>query len=112
MTTAPTNRADRSLDSFLGWQTQLANAVLVVAGLFLLVAGAFFLTALTGDGWAWLGYLLAAGIAIFEVPAVVLAVVTLRISKAGPRRGRVTAVSAALLAACPLLLWMLWGINS
>ena len=47
-------------------------------------------------------------IALFEVPAVVLAVVALRGSKVAPGRGQ-AAAAAALIALGPLLLWGLWG---
>jgi hypothetical protein len=92
----------------------LAWTSLVVGGLLLLMAGALCAFASSGDDWAWVGYYYAAGIAIFEVPAVVLALVALRSSAtaAGRGRGRVAAALAALLVPCPFLLWGLWGLSS
>jgi hypothetical protein len=69
----------------------LAWPSLVLAALLLLAAAAYLQTALTGDGWAFLGYYYAAVIAVFEMPAVVLAAVALRRSKVAPGRGRVAA---------------------
>lgn len=106
--TAPKNRPAPTCT----WPAVLACATLVLAVLLLLAAGAFLRAARTGDGWAWLGYYYAGVIAIFEVPAVVLAVVALRGSKSAPGRARVTAAAAALLAPGPLLLWGLWGLYS
>ena len=77
----------------------------------LLIAGALFMAASTGDEWAWVGYYFAGGIAIVEVPATALALVTLSLRRTTLRRGRVTASLAALLAPCPLLLWGLWGLS-
>jgi hypothetical protein len=90
----------------------LAWPALVLAVLLLLAAAGFLLVALTGDGWAFLGYFYAGVIAVFEVPAVVLVFVALRRSKVAPGRGRVAAATAALLALAPLLLWGLWGLYS
>jgi hypothetical protein len=83
----------------------LAYAVLVVGGVLLLAVGALCMAASTGDEWAWVGYYFAAGIAIFEVPAIALALVALSARRTAPRRGRVTASLAALLVVCPLPLW-------
>jgi hypothetical protein len=52
----------------------LAWPALVLATLLLLAAAAFLQVALTGAGWAFLGYFYAGAIAVFEVPAVILAV--------------------------------------
>jgi len=93
------------------WPDVLAYAALVVGGILLLVSGGLFLAAGTGDEWAWVGYYFAAGIAIFEVPAIALALVALRTRRTSRRRARVTASLAALLVACPLLLWGLWGLS-
>jgi hypothetical protein len=90
----------------------LSRATLTLAAILLLAAGGLLLAARTGEGWAWLGYYFAAAIAIFEVPAVVLAVVAQRASTVAPGRRRVTAAAAALLAPGPLLLWGLWGLCS
>ena len=106
--TAPTSRPIPSRT----WPVVLTYAALILAGFLLLAAGGFYLAARTGDGWAWLGYYYAGGIAIFEVPAVVLAFVALRGARTTPGRVPVAAVSAALLAPCPLLLWGLWGLYS
>ena len=89
----------------------LAYAALIVGGVLLLAAGALAIDASTGDEWAWVGYYFAGGIAIFEVPAIALALVTLSLRRTTLRRGRVTASLAALLAPCPLLLWGLWGLS-
>jgi hypothetical protein len=107
MSTAPKDRPTPSRT----WTAVLARAALVLAVLLLLAATGFLLVALTGDGWAWLGYYYAGVIALLEVPAVVLAVVALRGSKVAPGRGLVAA-AAALLALGPLLLWGIWGLYS
>ena len=93
------------------WPGMLAYAALVVGGVLLLAAGALALDASTEDGWAWVGLYLAGGVAIFEVPAIALALVTLSLRRTTLRRGRATASLAALLAPCPLLLWGLWGLS-
>ena len=89
----------------------LAYGALVLGGVLLLVAGALFMAASTGDEWAWVGYYFAAGIAVFEVPAIALALVALSARRAHPRRERVTASLAAILVVCPLLLWGFWGLS-
>jgi hypothetical protein len=89
----------------------LAHAALAGSGLLLLAAGALYMAAGTGDEWAWVGYYYAVAIAIFEVPAIVLAFVALRGSRTTPGRGRVAAVLSALLVLCPLFLWGLWGLS-
>lgn len=106
MSTAPKSRLVPSRM----WPAALAYVALVLAGLLLLAAGGLCLAARSGDGWAWLGYYYAGGIAIFEAPAVILSLVALRGSRTTPGRGRVTAVLAALLVPCPLLLWGIWGL--
>jgi hypothetical protein len=93
------------------WPGVLAYAALVLAGLLLVAAGALWLDANSGAGWAWVGYYYAVGIAIFEAPALVLAIAALRGRRTNPRRGRVTASLAALLALGPLVLWGLWGLS-
>ena len=93
------------------WPPVLAYAALVLGGLLLLAAGALWMAASTGAGWTWVSYYYAGGIAIFEVPAIVLALVALRGSETTPGRERVTATLAALLVPCPLLLWGLWGLS-
>ena len=93
------------------WPDLLAHAALVMGGVLLLAAGALCLAASTGDEWAWVGYYFAAVIAIFEVPAIALALVALSARRTHPRRGRVTASLAALLVVCPLLLWGFWGLS-
>jgi hypothetical protein len=93
------------------WPDMLAYAALVVGGVLLLAAGALCIAASSGDEWAWVGYYFAGGIAFFEVPAIALAVVALSARRTTPRRGRVTASLAALLAPCPLLLWGFWGLS-
>ena len=93
------------------WPDMLAYAALVVAGVLLLAAGAISMAASTGDEWAWVGYYFAGAIAIFEVPAIGLALVALSARRATPRRARVTASLAALLVVCPLLLWGFWGLS-
>ena len=91
----------------------LAWPALVLSVLLLLAAAGWLLVALTGDGWAFLGYFYGGVIAVFEVPAVILAWVALRRSQGTPGRGRVAAAAgAALLALVPLLLWGLWGLSS
>ena len=92
------------------WPDMLAYTALVLGGVLLLAAGALFMAASTGDEWAWVGYYYAAGIAIFEMPAIALALVALS-ARATPRRARVAASLAALLVVCPLLLWGLWGLS-
>jgi hypothetical protein len=94
------------------WPDLLAYAALGVGGVLLLAAGALCMAASTGDEWAWVGYYDAAGLAIFEVPAIALAIVALSSRRTSPRRARVTASLAALLVVCPLLLWGLWGLSS
>jgi hypothetical protein len=90
----------------------LAWPSLVLAAL-LLLAAAFLEVVLTGDGWAFLGYYYYAGvIAVFEVPAVVLAAVALHRSKVVPGREQVAAATSVLLVLAPLLLWGLWGLYS
>jgi hypothetical protein len=106
MSTADENRAGQSRT----WIVVTAWAALVLAVLLLLSAGGFLLVASTGDGWAFLGYYYSAVIAVFEVPAVVLAVVALVASKGTPGRGRVVCTIAALFALGPLLLWGLLGL--
>ena len=93
------------------WPDVLAYGALVMGGVLLLAAGALAVDASTGDEWAWVGYYFAAVIAIFEVPAVALALVALSARRTHPRRERVTASLAALLVVCPLLLWGLWGLS-
>ena len=93
------------------WPVMLAYATLLGGGVLLLAAGALCMAASTGDEWAWVGYCFAGGIAIFEVPAIALALVALRARRTTPRRGRVTASLAALLVVCPLLLWGFWGLS-
>jgi hypothetical protein len=70
------------------------------------------MVAITGDGWAFLGYYYVGVIAVFEVPAATLGFIALRRSKVAPGRGRVAAASAALLAPAPLLLWGHWGLSN
>jgi hypothetical protein len=94
------------------WPLVIAVASLVLSGLLLLAAGALWVTASTGEGWAWVGYYYAVGIAIFEVPAIVLAAAALRGLIATSPRGHVMAAFAAALVPCPLLLWGLWGLGS
>ena len=61
------------------WPAGLARATLILAVLLLLAAGCFFCWPLAPEtGGAWLGYYYAAVITVFEVPAVLLAVVVLR----------------------------------
>ncbi len=93
------------------WPDLLAYAVLVMGGVLLLAAGVLFIAASTGDEWAWVGYYYAAGIAIFEVPAIALALVALSARRTTARRARVAASLAALLVVCPLLLWGFWGLT-
>ena len=94
------------------WPVMLAYTALGSGGVLLLAAGALALDASTEDGWAWVGLYLAGGIAIFEVPAIALALLALSARRANPRRGRVAASLAALLVVCPLLLWGFWGLSS
>ncbi len=94
------------------WPDMLAYVALVMGGVQLLAAGALLMAASTGDEWAWVGYYLAGGIAIFDVPAIALALVALSARRTTPRRGRVTASLAALLVVSPLLLWGFWGLSS
>jgi uncharacterized membrane protein SirB2 len=93
------------------WPDILAYAVLVLGGVLLLAAGVLFMAASTGDEWAWVGYYYAAGIAVFEVPAIALALIALSARRNTPRRARLVASLAALLVVCPLLLWGLWGLS-
>jgi hypothetical protein len=93
------------------WPDLLAYAALAMGGVLLLAAAALCMAASTGDEWAWVGYYFAAGIAIFEVPAIALALVALSARRTNPRRGRVTASLAALLVICPLILWGFWGLS-
>lgn len=93
------------------WPVMLAYAALAVGGVQLLAAGALAVDASGGDDWAWVGYYLAGGIAIFALPAIALALVAIRAHRRGPGRGRVTASLAALLVVCPLLLWSFWGLS-
>jgi hypothetical protein len=93
------------------WPDVLAYAALVVGGVLLLAAGALCMAASTGDDWAWVGYYFAGGIAIFEVPAIAVALVALSARRTTPRRARVAASLAALLVVCPLLLWGFWGLS-
>ena len=93
------------------WPDLLAYAALVMGGVLLLAAGALAIDAGTGDEWAWVGYYFAGGIAIFEVPAIALALVALSARRTHPRRERVTASLAAVLVVCPLLLWAFWGLS-
>src|SRR6187551_86366 len=93
------------------WPDMLAYAALVMGGVLLVAAGALGMAASTGAEWAWVGYYFAGGIAIFEVPAIALALVALSARRTTPRRRRVTASVAALLVVCPLLLWGFWGLS-
>jgi uncharacterized membrane protein SirB2 len=93
------------------WPHLLAYASLVIGGVLLLAAAALAIDASAGDEWAWVGYYFAAGLAVFEVPAIALALVALSARRAHPRRERVTASLAALLVVCPLLLWGFWGLS-
>jgi uncharacterized membrane protein SirB2 len=104
---APTSRPVQRLT----WPALLAYAALVVGGVLLLAAGAIAIDASTGDEWAWVGYYFAGLIAVFEVPAIALALVALSARRNHPRRERVTASLSALLVVCPLLLWGFWGLS-
>jgi uncharacterized membrane protein SirB2 len=104
---APTSRTVQ----WRAWPDVLAYTALVVGGVLLLAAGALCMAASTGDVWAWVGYYFAGGIALFEVPAIVLALVALSARPTKQRRRRVTASLAALLVVCPLLLWGFWGLS-
>ena len=105
---APTNRPVQRRT----WPDVLAYAALAVGGVLMLAAGALAIDASTGEDWAWVGYYFAGGIAIFEVPALALALIALRARRTNPHRGRVTASLAALLVVCPLLVWGFWGLSS
>lgn len=85
------------------WTAVLAWASLALSAPLLAVAAWFAYDAATSTSeWGLLGLLVTVAIAVPVVPAVILAVVALRITD--PRRARVLAVIAALLiASVPLL---------
>jgi hypothetical protein len=99
ISTAPGNRPAPSST----WTAVLAWATLALSAPLLAIAAWFAHDAATSTSeWAGLGILVTVTIAVPVVPAVILAVVALRI--ADPRLARVLALIAALLvASIPLL---------
>lgn len=86
-----------------GWTAVIAWSTLALSAPLLAVAAWFAFDAATSSSeWAALGFLVTVAVAVPVVPAVVCAVVALRVDE--PRRARVLAVIAALLvASVPLL---------
>ena len=86
-----------------GWTAVIAWSTLALSAPLLGVAAWFAFDAATSSSeWAALGFLVTVAVAVPVVPAVVLAVVALRVDE--PRRAHVLAVVAAqLVASVPLL---------